>query len=173
MKNQLNKILTIKPWIIFLSIIVLSIFSESIIGIILMIIWSLLFTYWTLGVGEKLYNKLNDKSILNLKRFKIQIAFVIIYLIIVFASGGGYEINNENIAEYGWKAWVIIPLHLILMYSMIHTIYFLSRCITTLRDKKEGYGWYMLGFWMFPIGIWIIQPKIIELLNEKPAYNTV
>ncbi|WP_157811824.1 hypothetical protein [Tenacibaculum sp. SZ-18] len=173
MKDQLNNILTVKPWIIFLSIIILSIFSETMIGIVLMIIWICLFTYWTLGVGEKLYNKLNDKSILNLKRFKIQIGFVVTYLLIVFLTVGGYEINNENIAEYGWKAWLIIPLHLILMYYMIHTIYFLSRCITTLRNQKEGYGWYMLGFWFFPIGIWIIQPKIIELLNEKPAYNNI
>ncbi len=173
MKDQLNNILTVKPWIMFLSIITLSIFSETMIGIVLMIIWICLLTYWTLGVGEKLHNKLNDKSILNLKRFKIQIGFVVTYLLIVFLTVGGYEINNENIAEYGWKAWLIIPLHLILMYSMIHTIYFLSRCITTLRNQKEGYGWYMLGFWFFPIGIWIIQPKIIELLNEKPAYNNV
>ncbi|WP_299124532.1 hypothetical protein [uncultured Tenacibaculum sp.] len=134
-----------------------------------MIIWLCLFTYWTLKVGEKLYNKLNDKSILNLKRFKIQIGFVVVYLLIIFSTIGGYLINIKNMTQYGWKVWLIIPLHLILMYTMIHTIYFLSRCITTLRNKKEGYGWYMLGFWFFPIGIWIIQPKIIELLNEKPT----
>ncbi len=165
----MNKLLTIKPWIIFLSIIALSIFSETIIGPTLMIIWLCLFTYWTLKVGEKLYNKLNDKSILNLKRFKIQIGFVVVYLLIIFSTIGGYLINIKNMTQYGWKVWLIIPLHLILMYTMIHTIYFLSRCITTLRNKKEGYGWYMLGFWFFPIGIWIIQPKIIELLNEKPT----
>ncbi|MFK8059980.1 MAG: hypothetical protein AB8B78_07810, partial [Polaribacter sp.] len=136
----MNKILTIKPWVIFLSLIVLSIFSESFLGNILWITWFLLFTYWTLRIGEILYNKLKDKTILNLKRFKIQIGFVVVYLILVsLFSNGGYEINNENISEYGWKAWIIIPFHLILTYSMIHTIYFLSKCITTLRNKKEGY----------------------------------
>lgn len=168
----MENLLTIKPWIIFISLIILSVISETIIGNILFVCWFSAFTYWTLKVGEKLYNKLNDKSILNLKRFKIQIAFVVVYLGITLAFGG-YEINNENIAEYGWKAWILIPLHLILMFSMFHTIYFLSKCITILRMKNEGYGWYMLGFWFFPIGIWIIQPKIIELLSEKPTYNNV
>ena len=166
MKNDLNKLFTLKPWIIFLSVIILSIFFESIFGRVLLVIWLVLFTYWTLGVGEKLYNKLDDKTLLNLKRFKLQIAFVFVYLIIVLSISGGYEINNENIHEYGLDAWGIIPLHLLLMYFIIHTIYFLSRCIVVLRNKKEAYGWYMLGFWFFPIGVWIIQPRIIELLKE-------
>lgn len=157
----------------FLSIIVLAIFSETIFGIVLAILWLCLFTYWTLKVGEKLHDKLIDKSILNLKRFKIQIGFVIVYFVIVYATMGGYAITNETIADFGWLAWIIIPLHLMLMYAIIHTIYFLSRCITTLRNKHEAYGWYMLGFWFFPIGIWIIQPRIIELLNEKPTQNHV
>ena len=37
---------------------------------------------------------------------------------------------------------------------------------SVLRNQKEGYGWYMLGFWFFPIGIWIIQPRVIELLEK-------
>ncbi|MCH3885053.1 hypothetical protein [Tenacibaculum aquimarinum] len=167
-------ILTIKPWVIFLAIIIVSTFSETIIGDLLFGILFLLVTYWTLSTGEILYNKLKDKSILNLKQFKLQIYFVVTYLFLVFIFLGGYEINNENISEYGWKAWLIIPLHFLMFFCMIHTIYFLSKCITTLRNKKEGYGWYMLGFWMFPIGIWIIQPRIIKLLNnDSPKQNTL
>ncbi len=163
------RILTFKPWIFFLSIFIISIFSETFFGNILLSIWFLLSTYWTLSLGEILHNKLKNKSILNLKRFKVQIGFVFIYitLILIFTNGNGYEININNYFEFGWKTWLIIPLHLILMFCIFHTIYFLSRCITTLRNKKEGYGWYMLGFWMFPIGIWIIQPRIIELLEEN------
>ena len=153
------------------AIIVLSILSGTLIGSILTFIWLVLFTLWTLGVGKALHALLPDTSTLNLNRFYMQIGFVIVYLfyIIVFTDGG-YEINNENIDSFGWKVWIIIPLHLFFMYSIIHTIYFLSRCITTLRSKNEGYGWYMLGFWVYPIGIWMIQPKIIELLNKE---NTI
>jgi len=166
----MDNLLTVKPWIIFTSIIILSIFSGTILGDILFYCWLSATIYWILKVGEKLYNKLKDKSILNIKRFKSQIAFIVIYLIITITIGG-YEINNENVAEYGWRAWLIIPLHVVFMFFMIHTIYFLSRCITSLRNKNEGYGWYMLGFWFFPIGIWVIQPRIIELLNENTSNN--
>lgn len=163
----MEKILTVKPWIILLSLIILSIFSETIFGKILYCIWFLLFIYWTLGIGKSLFEKLKDKSILNLKRFQTQIFFAVIYMIVILIfSKKGYEINVENFTEYGWKVFIIIPLHLFFMYSIIHSIYFLSKCITTLRNKKEGFGWYMIGFWFFPIGIFIIQPRIIKLLNN-------
>lgn len=152
----------------YIYIIKIKIFSKTIVGNILIILWFLLFVYWTFGVGERLYNKLQDKSVLNLKRFKTLIDFGFIYSIIVaFFFNGGYYISSDNISQYGWKAWIISPLHLILMCSMIYTIYFLSKCIAILRNKQEEYGWYMLGFWFFPIGIWIIQPRIIELLNKE------
>lgn len=172
MKYKLDKILTIKPWALFLSAMLFAILAETKIGVLYMILWCGLFTYWTLRVGEELHKRLEDKSILNLKRFKYQIAFVVIYFIIVFPFGG-YEITNENISDYGWTVWAIIPLHLILMYSIIHTIYFLSKCMVTLRNKHEFSLWYMMGFWVFPIGIWVIQPRIIELLKKKPVYNNV
>ncbi|CAM1345909.1 hypothetical protein [Tenacibaculum crassostreae] len=165
MKHFFDKIITIKPWVMFLSMIVLSVFPDGIIKSLLFVIAFSLFTFWTLGVGEKLHSKLKDKSILNLKRFKIQIAFVVIYFLVAVFFGG-YKITNENIHEYGVVAYVIIPLHLVIMFFMIHTIYFLSKSIVVLRNQKEGYGWYMLGFWFFPIGIWIIQPRVIELLEE-------
>tara|TARA_Y100001934_G_C11592251_1_gene423830 strand:+ start:70 stop:348 length:279 start_codon:yes stop_codon:yes gene_type:complete len=80
---------------------------------------------------------------------------------------GGYSINANNYDEYDSIIWIIIPMHIILMFCIIHTIYFLSKCITTLRNKNEEYVWYMLRFWFFPIGIWIIQPRIIELLKDS------
>ena len=168
----MQKILTIKPWIVFIVIIVSSLLSNTKIGGIFSFILMSLFTYWTLEVGKNLHKRLIDNKKLSLKRFQYQIGYVVIYLVLTFyLFDGGYEINNENINEYGWTAWVIIPLHILLMYCMIHTIYFLSKCINQIRNKKEGYGWYMLGFWFFPIGIWIIQPRIIKILNEKPTRN--
>nr|WP_298992836.1 hypothetical protein [uncultured Polaribacter sp.] len=161
----MKSLLTVKPWIIFISLFILAIFAETIFGHILFILWIILFTYWTLKVGENLYYKLENRSILNLKRFKIQIAFVVIYYAIILVFGG-YEITDENINSYGFKAWIIIPLHLILMFFIFHTIYFLSKCIVELRKKNEKVLLYMLGFWFFPIGIWIIQPRIIELIDE-------
>ncbi|TXD54370.1 MULTISPECIES: hypothetical protein [unclassified Polaribacter] len=95
MKNQLNTLLALKLWIFFLSITILSVFSETIIRMILIIIWLLLCTYWTLKVGEKLHNKLTNKSTLNLKRFKAQILFVVNYLVIVSVSGGDTKLTPK------------------------------------------------------------------------------
>lgn len=168
LKQSLNQIFIVKPWIIFLSLMLVFALVETLLGQVLFLIFTILFTYWTLGIGERLHAKLDKKSPLNIKRFKFQIWYVVSYMLIILITMGGYEINQDNMQHFGWEFWLIIPGHLIMMYCMIHTIYFISRCITTLRNRKESYGIYMLGFWFFPIGIWIIQPRIIELLNEEP-----
>lgn len=170
MKTALDKILTVSPWVIFTSMILIAILSETYIGVSFMFAWFGLLTYWTIRVGEELHSRLEDKSILSIKRFKFQIAFVVIYILTTIPFGG-YEVTTENYMEYGWLVWIIIPFHLIFMFFIFHTIYFLSKCITTLRNKQEVVLLYMIGFWVFPIGIWIIQPRIIELIKIKPAYN--
>tara|TARA_Y100000589_G_C27046747_1_gene585504 strand:+ start:71 stop:598 length:528 start_codon:yes stop_codon:yes gene_type:complete len=167
MKQYLDKIIFVKPWVMFISVFVVSLIDKTFFGIFLWVIWCLLFTYWTLRVGEELFNRLEDKSILNLNRFRYQILFAVSYILFVVIFFGGYSINANNYDEYDSIIWIIIPMHIILMFCIIHTIYFLSKCITTLRNKNEEYVWYMLRFWFFPIGIWIIQPRIIELLKDS------
>ncbi len=164
---NLKKIVTFKPWVIFLFAI--SIGLKNVFGVYWLFIWCSLFTFWIFTLGNILYNKLSNKSILNINRFKLQIFYVLFYsiVIIIFFVDKNYQIDISD-KESQWQAWVLIPLHLIMMYFIIHTIYFLSKCITVLRDKNEATGLYMLGFWFFPIGIWIIQPQIIELI-EKPS----
>jgi hypothetical protein len=166
--NQTQNISTVKPLVLFVFTFLAAVDISGLFGKLWIIAWMTAFSYWTLVTGQQLHTKLRDKQILDVQRFKWQIAFVLIYLSIVFLiTDGGYQITDENYMEYGWKAWIIIPLHLLVTIFIIHTIYFLSRCITTLRQRAEGYGWYMLGFWFFPIGVWIIQPRIIELIKNN------
>lgn len=170
----MSQISTVRPWVLFLFAFVAAIHLPGLLGKLWIITWMSAFSYWTWSTGVQLHEKLDNKRILDVHRFKWQIIFVITYLSIVFlVTEGGYQITDDNYHEYGWKVWVIIPLHILLVYFMIHTIYFLSRCITSFRQQNEGYGWYMLGFWFFPIGIWIIQPRIIELLKENTTPNKI
>ncbi len=164
-KMDFKKIVTFKPWIVFLFAI--SIGLKNIFGIYWIIIWCSLFTFWTLNLGDILYTKLRNKSILNIKQFKLQIYYVLFYsiFIIIFFVDKNYQIDIGD-EESQWQAWAIIPLHLLMMFCIIHTIYFLSKCITVLRENNESTGLYMLGFWFFPIGIWIIQPHIIDLVEQ-------
>ncbi|MEO1032994.1 MAG: hypothetical protein AAFX55_16425, partial [Bacteroidota bacterium] len=95
MKKQLDKILTIQPWAIAVSFITVGFFRESILGYFMFFIMFILFTYWKLRLGEELYSRLEDKSILSLKRFRYQLAFVVLYLfgVLIITDGFGYSIN--------------------------------------------------------------------------------
>ncbi len=162
-----NKIVFARPWEILLSIIIVFSFIDTFLGEILLTLWLLVFCYWTLKVGNNLYSQLDNKSILNLKRFKYFVIFCTTYFLSIKLLGFEYEINESNYKEFGISLWIIIPLHFLFFFGIIYSIYFLSRCIVSLRKKGENYGWYMLGFWFFFIGVWIIQPRIIKLLSKK------
>jgi len=118
-----------------------------------------------------------DPKMLNETTFQYKVGFAALYVITIFwVTEGGYQINSSNAAEYGRKLWVIIPLHLLLCYCMFYGMYFLSKAITVIRQanghRDESAFVYMLGFWFFPIGIWIIQPRIIEILSSNPGRKT-
>ena len=162
----------IKPWMLFVFALMVVLPIPGVYGKFYMIIWTLCFSYWTIETGKRMYAKLERQDILNYKRFKFQIGYIIICSTIFFLiTDDGYQITDAKYLDIGWKVWFIIPFQLLVGYCILHTIYFLSLCITTLRKQNEWYVWYMLGFWFYPIGIWIIQPRIIELIKEKTAYN--
>ena len=113
-------------------------------------------------------------ELLNEEIFKYKVGFAALYIITIFwVTDGGYQINSSNAAEYGWKLWVIIPLHLLVMYCMFYGMWFLSKAISTIRQvtghRDDSTFMNILGFWFFPIGIWILQPRIIEILNNRPT----
>ncbi len=168
--TYLKSLLTIKPWIWFSIFVLYSIVGNAFpiyVPIFLFLLTSF-FTYWTLGVGTELHGKLRDNSMLRLKRFKFQIGFVIVIILIALSLVIiGQKILAEFINDNSWILWIIIPIHFLTMFFMFHTIYFLSKCISVLRNERGNVHWYMLGFWFFPIGIWIIQPRIIKLINKE------
>ncbi len=122
-------------------------------------------------MGDKLNERLLNKNQNGLTIFKIRVHSSVAYFIaVVLIFDGGYQITSANAEDYGWKLWLIIPLHLIFMYCIIATIHFLALSIVRIRRSMKNLDemafTYMLGFWFFPIGIWFIQPKVIEILND-------
>ena len=64
----------------------------------------------------------------------------------------------------------IIPLHLFAMFCLFYCLYFVSKTFKTAEtQRKVAFGDFAGEFfmlWFFPIGIWIIQPKINKMVDE-------
>ena len=61
MKQYLDEIITVKPWILFVFAFIVSLINKTTFGILLLVIWCLLFAYWTKRVGEELFFRLENK----------------------------------------------------------------------------------------------------------------
>jgi putative effector of murein hydrolase LrgA (UPF0299 family) len=71
----------------------------------------------------------------------------------------------------GNMLFLVIPLHLFSMFCMFYQLYFVSKTIKTAELKRKvTFSDYLGEFfmiWFFPIGIWIIQPKINRLFSAE------
>lgn len=168
----MNRIFISDTWKIFLIVLLPILFPDNIVGLVLTLLLIAAFATWTYFLGTELYKRLPDGHTLNIKKFKFHFFFPLIYFTIAIGLTGGYNINNENIDEYGPFVYLIILLHLFSMYCMLYCIYFLSKALISTETQNKNiqtseYIGYIFGFWFFPIGIWFIQPKIKKIFIDK------
>ena len=130
---------------------------------------------WTTGMGlqEKIPVGVRPK----VGRFKVALTFVAIYLLsfLVFfdfltngilqpAFLGGME------TVIPWMIAIIFPLHFFAMFCTFFSMYFVAKTIKMAELQREVTFSDFVGeffmLWFYPIGIWILQPKINQLAKS-------
>lgn len=117
------------------------------------------FYLWLWSIGTKLQNNAQERSGLKLLLFKISILYPITYFVFAIFnlhSGGDF----------------IMPLHFSAMISTLYAILFSAKTLKSAELNREAFISDYLGdfflLWFFPIGIWIIQPKINKMVEIEP-----
>lgn len=122
--------------------------------------------FWSVAIG--LQRMIPDEIKLKVNRFKFFLLIPIVYIIFFlgfimtsFTSGG----PNPGIFA------VILPLHLFSMFCILHSLYFVAKTFKTAELKRKvtfsDFAGEFFMIWFYPIGIWIIQPKINKMIKEK------
>lgn len=88
-----------------------------------------------------------------------------------------FFIDNINIAIgpnfvlIGQFVAIILPLHLFSIFCMFHTFYFVAKTIRTVEFQQPvkfgDFAGELFLIWFFPIGIWILQPRINKILESS------
>jgi hypothetical protein len=72
---------------------------------------------------------------------------------------------------------IVFPLHLFSMFCIFYCLYFVAKTFKTVELQREvqfsDFAGEFFLIWFFPVGIWVIQPKInkmIELYVEKEQH---
>jgi len=139
-------------------------------------VFTLLGWIWSMAIG--LQSKVPANLSMKVKKFKFFFFFPLIYIslfLVVFAliMGGVFDGASQNIDD----SWIImymlivLPVHLFSMFCMLYTIYFVAKTIRTIEIQmpakfSEFVGEFFL-LWFFPIGVWIIQPRVNKIVGSS------
>jgi len=129
---------------------------------------------WSVAVG--LQNKVPVSVTMKVKKFKLFFTFPLVYMLafLAFFSAimSSLEANNPEpgSALVGSIFAVVVPLHLFAMFCFLYTFYFVAKTFKTVELQREvTFGDFAGEFfllWFYPIGIWILQPKINKMIEE-------
>ena len=131
---------------------------------------------WLYTLGVNLNKKLPDMVSLNLKVFNWLSLFLIVYLsfftvfAIVVISYTMFIDGGETVILFG-EYFFAFPLLLFLAFCFLYCSYFNAKSLKAVELQRpitfRDYAGIFLLFLLFPIGVWIIQPKVNKIFDEK------
>lgn len=124
-----------------------------------------LFICWLFSVGQLLYYRLEstDKQEVSDRLFRFNFFYTLLYMALIYILA--FVTFNSDLVSTP----VFLPMNLYVIFCLFYGFYFVSRTLTIVEQKGANIGVYIGYFfqvWFFPIGVWIIQPKINRLYEE-------
>lgn len=151
-------------------------FNYMNLSLIMTIIFMGVFFGWFWAVAVGLQKKVPENVKMKVKRFKILFFIPIVYMLFI-AVFMGTIMNGlmENGSEpsgglIGSIMGIVLPIHLLSMFCIFYSLYFVAKTFKTVELQREVKFSDFVGeffmIWFYPIGIWIIQPKINKMIEE-------
>lgn len=131
---------------------------------------------WLWAIGQEFQKMLPGDLKFSLVPFKIFLLFPVIYVLFLFFMIDFFVINMEDELEPSLSIfYMIIPLHLFTMFCIFYCIYFAARTFKATELQRpvtfpDFVGEFFM-IWIFPLGIWFIQPRINDLIAKKQGNN--
>lgn len=143
--------------------------------LISMFFMAILFCWiWSVAVG--LQNKVPENIRMKVNKFKVFFFISLIYIFLfmsIFAFLPDFHMEthiNSNIAVYIALFFLFFLLQLFSIFCMLYTLYFVAKTYKTVELQRQttflDFAGEFFLIWFFPIGIWIIQPKINKIIED-------
>lgn len=145
---------------------------------IMMVLFVGVFFGWFYALGVNLHKKLPLTVSMNVARFRIflfiPVAYMLTFALSVFCLPGNMpseELPNLKIIGIG------LFLHLFSMFCIFYCLYFIAKALKAVEWQKpvtfNDFAGEFFMIWMFPVGVWIIQPRINKLFSHLFDNNQV
>jgi len=148
--------------------------------IMLLCVGTLLGWQWSVVTGlQKLLPAGITMKVTTFKTFLIIPAIyisLIMGFLFYFVSAG---FHRSEVVDYGIyisiSFAVIVPLHLFSIFCLFYCMYFVAKTIKTVELQREvNFSDFVGEFfltWFFPIGVWILQPRINKMIKGHDAVD--
>ncbi|HZX73375.1 MAG TPA: hypothetical protein VFE57_03080 [Cyclobacteriaceae bacterium] len=182
----MNIFLRLKHWqlfslligipLIFQIIFIVSIFTSQRIGTafiflpVIVLIALIIHFGWHYALGTNLYKKLPAGVDMNLTLFKVFLFFPVVYILIFCAFISLMVLDQSNGGSPNpTYLFAILPFHFAAIFCMFYLLYFTSKSLKSVELQRavtfNDYAGEFFLLWFFPIGIWLIQPRVNALFD--------
>jgi hypothetical protein len=135
---------------------------------IIMLLFTGVFFGWFWSVAVGLQRIIPKEIKMKVNRFKIFLLIPAVY--IIFFLGFFMTSFNSGGPNPGVFA-IIVPLHLFSMFCIFYSLYFVAKTFKTAELQRKvtfsDFAGEFFMIWFYPIGIWIVQPKINKMIKEQ------
>jgi len=129
---------------------------------VLMALFGFCFLAWFWAMGSFLEGIVRPELKMKLGFFRFALIYSVFYALFFF---------KFVLSIHPAQVFLIVPLHLFAMFCLLYMLYFASKSLVSVeKERPVSFYDYAGPFFLlcfFPIGVWIIQPKINRLYDEK------
>lgn len=133
---------------------------------------------WFNALGINLTKKLPETVKMKLNKFKWFLYFPMIYMLILSV----FILGILNGLSFGLiptplLLLLILPIHLFSMFCLFYCLYYIAKTFKAVELQRpvifNDYAGEFFLLWFFPIGLWIIQPRINKLFAESSTASVL
>ncbi len=132
---------------------------------------------WFYAIGSGLQSYLPEGAKTNVSRLRFFVLIPIVYItaIVVYAIMFSFRKSYAAappVAAVALGVILVLLLHLFSMFCIFYCMYTAARTLKSVELKRKAtfsdcVGEFFL-LWFFPIGVWIIQPRVNKIIAREP-----
>jgi hypothetical protein len=145
-------------------------FGKLLLSFAAMEAFAVAFAAWLWSIGEMLDSVVPSPLNIRISLFRLAVTFPPLYMPVFAAFFVGMNAHLSVgliVASYA----VVFLLNSLALFCQVYSWYFVSKCLALAERSRHvtfsDYQGYVLGLWVFPVGVWFIQPRINRLYPRR------
>ncbi|WP_338815258.1 hypothetical protein V9L05_09315 [Bernardetia sp. Wsw4-3y2] len=148
--------------------------------LVMVLFISLIFSwFWSVAIG--LQNNMPNSIEMKTTKFKIFSSIPLLYIsgfcIFMFIALGKIKPQDLPQLPMEWLTPILFILHILSFFGIFYSMYFAAKTLKTAELQREvtfkDFASEFFMFWFFPIGVWILQPRINEMAEKNDVESNV